>query len=170
MNRVTWTKKRLAVATAALVAAGLLSGCGEVSFEGPSFPSAFPQGTQAASTRTLEIVGSLTAEQGSCVEATILYDGEELPGARTVCAHGSGCSELQLTALARSAAGRHTLSFQVLRQSQEAVDYLAHGSVRVSRDDVVLWSGANLPLKPTRATLRSGEGVTYDLEFWDFEE
>jgi hypothetical protein len=165
MNRVT--RNNLILAATALLAAGLLTGCGDVSFEPPSFPNAIPQSPQATSPRTLEIVGSLTTEQGACVEATILFDGEELPGARAVCVQGRGCTELELTGLAHSANGRHTISFQVLRQSQEAIDYLAHGTVRVTRENLVLWDGVRLSLRPTRATLRSGESVTFDLELWD---
>jgi hypothetical protein len=161
-------KNRVVGATLAAMAAGLPTGCGEVSFTGPTLPSGLPQGSRLASIRTLEIVGSLRAEQGSCVEATILYDGEELVGGRTACVEGPGCTELELTAFARGASGHHTISFLVLRQSPEAVAYLATGTVRVSREDVALgWPGMSVSLEPTRATLRSGESVNFDVDFRD---
>jgi hypothetical protein len=116
------------------------------------------------SDRNLGIVGTLRAEQGSCFEATILYDGEELAGARAVCREASGCAKLELTAFAQSSTGHHTISFQVLRQSPRAVDYLAAGSVRVTRENVLL-GGVTLPLGPSRARLSSGESVSFDVSF-----
>ena len=163
--------KKVMKATLATAAAVLLTGCGDVSVTGPTLPNGFAgwtqQGSQTTSIRTLEIVGSLKADSGSCVEATILYDGEELMGARTACADGSGCTQLELSALARSASGRHTISFQVLRQSAEAVDYFADGTIRVSRVDLTLGTTVTVALKPIRATLRSGESVTFDVDFRD---
>lgn len=158
-------------ATLAMVATVLLTGCGDVSVTGPTLPSALPQGPQqgspSTSVRMLEIVGSLNTDLGSCVEATILYDGQELVGARSVCQEDSGCTQLELTALARSSSGRHTISFQVLRQSPVAVDYFVGGTIRVSRVDLALGTSVTLFLEPTRATLRSGESVTFDVDFRD---
>jgi hypothetical protein len=126
----------------------------------------FPNITSTGQGRSLEILGSLTAEQGSCFEATILYDGEELAGARAVCPHGSRCAKLELTADARSISGHHTISFQVLSQSPEAVDYVAKGSVLVSREGIPMVR--TIDLEPTRATLRSGESVTFEVDFLNF--
>jgi len=123
-----------------------------------------PDGTLGPG-RNLAIVGSLTAEQGTCFEATVLYDGKELAGARTVCREPSGCTNLKLTAFTTSStSGRHTISFQVLRQSSRAVPYLADATVRVSRDGIS-WDGVNLPLGWTHAKLRAGESVDFDFGF-----
>ena len=74
----------------------------------PAFPNraAFPDVTTAGPNRTLEILGSLTAEQGACIEATVLYDDEELEGGRAVCSDASGCAKLELSAEVLSTAGR----------------------------------------------------------------
>lgn len=114
--------------------------------------------------RDLEIVWSLWAGDGSCVEVTVLYDGVELMGARTVCPNSSGCAKLELRAFAESHTGHHEISYQVIRQSKGVVAYLATGTVRVSRDGLFL-GGATLPLEPTRARLRAEEAVSFDVNF-----
>jgi hypothetical protein len=116
--------------------------------------------------RGLEISGTLVAENGSCREATILYDDKELAGARAVCPDPSGCVSLTLDAVTRSRSGNHTISFQVLHQSQEVVDYLVEGSVILSDVDLGM-GGFSIPLGPTRASLRTGDEVTFDIEFRD---
>ena len=115
------------------------------------------------SDRSLEISGHLVAEQGSCFEATILFDGEELRGARSECAKAKGCAKLDLDAFVRSPEGHHTISFQVVRQSEEAIDYLVDGAVRVSREGIGL-GGAGLALGPTRVRLQAGDLVTFEFE------
>jgi len=134
----------------------------------PPFPNlmAWPDVTTAGAGRNLEIVGSLTAEQGSCLAATVLYDGEELAGARAVCSKASGCAKLELRADVRSTAGRHTISFQVLNQSAEHVDYVAEGRVLVFREGIALVT--TISLEPTRATLRPGQSVRFEVEFSNF--
>ena len=87
----------------------------------------------------------------------------EVAGARTECAHPSGCAELELDASVLSTTGRHTISLQVLRQSLETVSYVAEGEVRVFRNGIPLLM--TLPLQPTRAALQASESVTYDVEF-----
>ena len=130
----------------------------------PTFPNfTFPNVTTAGPGRSLEIRGSLTAHQGSCLEATILYDGRELEGARAVCREGPGCAKLELTADVLSTGGHHTISFQVLSQSSEVVDYVAEGSVLVSREGLPFLM--TIDLEPTRATLRPGESVNFDVDF-----
>jgi hypothetical protein len=146
-----------------LVSSLALAGCdNEMSFNpvAPSF-----EFSPAGAVRSVEIIGSLTAQDGSCIEATILYDGRELPGARAACAEADGCARLDLTGVVRSASGHHTLSFQVLRQSPEAVDYLAEATIVVSRDGLPMV--LTLALEPTRAALRAGQTVTFDVEFRD---
>lgn len=71
---------------------------------------------------------------------------------------------LELTARVESNTGRHTISFQVLRQSAETVGYSIEGMVTVSRPGVPLLS-LILPLGPSRTALRAGESVTFDIEF-----
>jgi len=123
-------------------------------------------GFTALGERSLQITGSLQAENGSIVEATILYDGLELPGARARCRAQAGCSELGLSATALTAAGVHTISFEVREQSAELVEYRAQGNVRVNREGL-LYGGVNLALGPERAALRRGERVTFTIEFSD---
>lgn len=116
--------------------------------------------------RTLQVSGSLTAEAGSCLEATVLYDGVELPGARAICSDPRGCAELELAAVTRTGSGRHTISFQVLDQSAEVVEYSVRGEVLVTREGLAL-GGVKISLGPTSATLRPGEIVTFDVLFTD---
>ena len=69
--------------------------------------------------RTLRISGSLVAEQGSCLKATILFNGVEIQGARSRCEDAQGCVDLELAGDIGTPAGHHTITFQVLRQSAE---------------------------------------------------
>ena len=116
--------------------------------------------------RTLTVAGSLTAENGACVEATVLFDGQELAGARTLCPDPKGCIRLEFEAIAYSPSGYHTISFQTLRQSKEIVRYVAEGTVLVSREGLSL-GGATLNLGPSRARLRTGEAISFPVEFRD---
>ena len=136
---------------------------GEVNFS----PTA-PQFSNIANVgiRTLEISANLVAERGSCLEATILYDGRELPGARTICPKSAGCTELEIAAVTPSVSGHHTISIQLLRQSLEVDDYLVEGTVLVTRAGLTM-GGATIGLGPERTSLRSGESVTFDIAFRD---
>ena len=139
-------------------------GCdNDVNFN-PTTPT-FPDFTPLDAGRSLEISGRLTTAQGSCLEATVLYDGVEVVGARTQCPNPGGCNELELTAVASTQPGHHTISFQVLRQSPGVVSYSADGRVHSSRGGLSM--AFTIPLEPKRATLRSGESVDYDLQFWN---
>lgn len=155
-RRVLWAL----VSVAALAAVGC---SGKVSFSptAPEWPIPNPAGL-----RSLHISGSLTAADGSCLAATVLYDGQEIAGARTQCAEPAPCARFELEALTTSESGHHTVSFQVLQQSQPAIDYMVQGSVLVTRDNISL-PGVRMPLRPTRATLRTGEVVTYEIDFSD---
>jgi len=121
--------------------------------------------------RVLEVSGSLVAEKGACFEATILYDGKELGGARTVCASAEGCARIDLEATVNSASGHHTVSFQVLRQSSEAIDYSVEGRVLVTRENLEVWQGApmvlTIPLAPTSSRLQPGDSVSFEFDFSD---
>jgi len=117
--------------------------------------------------RTLDISGSLAAEQGSCLRATILFDGQEIQGARTRCQEAEGCAELQLAGVVAAFGGHHTITFKVLRQSQETQGYLAAGAIEVSRAGLQLPEPVVLDLSPTRASLQAGEGVTYEIDLVD---
>lgn len=170
MKRNMFSSKPTRRALLVLVCAAALSvvACdNDVTFSptAPTFPNLQNIGnvTTAGPGRSLEIRGSLTAKQGSCLEATILYDGRELEGARAVCREGPGCAKLELTADVLSTGGHHTISFQVLSQSSEVVDYVAEGSVLVSREGIPFLM--TIDLEPTRATLRPGESVTFDVDF-----
>lgn len=144
------------------VAVVTVAACGDVNVGpvAPEWPDPEP------GIRTLQISGDLRAQDGSCFEATVLYDGEEVADARTVCARARGCARLELEATVRSWSGHHTISFQVLRQSQNVVDYLAEGTVLVSRDGVSL-GGVAMPLKPSQARLREGGVVSFEIDFRD---
>jgi len=130
----------------------------------PDWPPVTPVGE-----RSLQISGSLTAERGSCLEATILFDGVELAGARSVCPNPSGCATQTLSAVTQSSSGRHTISFQVLDQSAAAVEYLAQGEVLVTRNALGL-GGVRIGLGPELATLRPGESVSFEVLFSDFTD
>ena len=119
-----------------------------------------PDPTPGPDNRTLEISVNLTALDGSCVEATLLWDGVELPGAHRSCAEG--CTRLDLTASTPRSEGVHTLEVQVLRQSPAAVDYMVAGDVVIAGGPRL---GFSMPLGPTHQTLRVGESVSYQLEF-----
>jgi hypothetical protein len=135
---------------------------------GPALPKwTLPNATTARPGRSLEIRGSLTATQGSCIEAAVLYDGKEVAGGRTACREESGCAQLELNANVDSTNGHHTISFQVVSQSPETVEYIAEGEVLVTRDHIPF--AMTLDLDPIRVTLRPGESVTFEVDFMDWE-
>jgi hypothetical protein len=145
--------------------ASLLAACdNDVNFSptAPAWPPVTPVGE-----RSLQISGSLTAERGSCLEATVLFDGVELEGARTVCPDRGGCATLTFAAVTSSGAGRHTISFQVLDQTATTVEYLAQGEALITRDGLGL-GGVRIGLGPELATLRPGESVSFEVLFTDF--
>ena len=117
--------------------------------------------------RTLQISGSLTTADGSCLAATVLFDGREVAGSRSRCPDPTGCASLDLEATTMSTDGRHTVAFKLLRQSSEEADYVASGSVLVTRAGLSLGGGATLPLGPRRATLRRGESISFEVDFQD---
>lgn len=135
--------------------------CGDVNFN-PMSPT-IPWGSNAGLFRTLTIQGRLTAGNGLCLEATVLYDGEELDDARAVCEREGGCATLDLSARARTGPGKHTLSFRVLRQTNETIDYVANATIVLQRDGISLV--ATLPLGSQHRTLRAGESITFEFEF-----
>ncbi len=137
-----------------LLAAALTSAACEsdVNITGPEFPTLTPQW------QSFQISGTLTAAQASCLEATILYDGQELPGARAVCGKARGCKKLHLQAVSIGATpGPHTIAFRVLRQSAPAVEYEAEGLVVAE-----LGEAPPKILGPVHKTLEEGQGVTFD--------
>jgi len=140
-----------------------------VNFKAPTMPEwpdwqDWPAGVPG--TRTLQIEGALAIQDGGVLEATVLYDGLEVPGARSHCPQPAGCAELELEASVRSATGNHTISFLVLQQSRETVDYVAGGTVVVSREGLAL-GGVAMPLGPTHARLEAGGAVTFEVVFTD---
>jgi hypothetical protein len=151
----------LAVLGMAALALGACDASVNISPTEPRLPS-----YTALGDRNLEITGSLRAGQGACLEATVLYDGRELPGARAVCPDPAGCARLELAARTPTSSGRHTISFRVLDQSAEAVEYLARGGVLVTREGLSL-GGVRIGLGPRSAALRSGESVDFDVHFGD---
>lgn len=117
--------------------------------------------------RNLHISGSLAAEQGSCLRATILFDGQEIDGARSRCQDSEGCAELELAGGIGAFAGRHTITFKVLRQSAETDEYLARGIVEISIADLQFTEPVTLDLAPKRGSLQAGEGLTFEIHLLD---
>jgi len=154
---------RLPLLALALTAAA----CGDVKVDWTAPTPVFPNGG-AAGIRNLQITGSLTAEQGTCIEARVLFDGKEVPGSGIVCADASGCTRLDLAAVTTSESGRHTISFQVLRQPLDSTVYIAEVTIRLTREGLPFM----LPISPTpvRATLKAGESVTFELNFTDWTD
>jgi hypothetical protein len=110
--------------------------------------------------QTFRITGTLTAARGTLREATILYDGRELPLGRAVCDDAAGCESLELQAGAIGATpGYHAIAFQVLAQSPSVVEYLAEGQVRGE-----LGPADPMTLGPTRASLEAGQSVTFEIQ------
>jgi hypothetical protein len=145
-------------------AAVAVLGCdNDVNFQ-PSLGT-FPDFTPVNSARSVEISGRLTTTEGSCLEATVLYDGVEIAEARSQCPNPRGCGEMELTAVTSTSPGHHTISFQVLRQSPEAVRYSADGSVQVARENLSMTF--TIPLERKTSMLRARESVSYDVQFWN---
>ncbi len=133
----------------------------------PTVPTFTNFTSNAGGVRTLRISGSLVAEQGSCVKATILFNGVEIQGARSRCQEAQGCVELELAGDISTPAGHHTITFQVLRQAVEIEEYLASGQVEISGADLHLPQPVVLDLLPERASLKAGEGVSFQIHLLD---
>jgi len=133
----------------------------------PTVPTFTEINTNIGAVRTLEISGTLAAAQGPVIKATILFDGQEIEGARSRCQEIEGCSELELDGVIGAFAGHHTITFKVLRQEADFEEYLASGIVEISRADLHLPEPAHLDLPPTRATLQAGEGVRFEIDLLD---
>ena len=148
------------------LALGALVGCNNSMNFNPVAPEWPDWQSNLPGTRTLEIDGVLQIQSGACLEATVLYDGHEVPGARSRCPHPAGCAELELEAEVLTATGHHTISFQVVRQSQEVVDYRAVGTVLVHRGNLNLGLG-DMPIRlgPSLATLEAGGAVDFGIQF-----
>ena len=164
LTRRSFHSHSLAILLLALVAAGCSN---EMNF-GPTAPQEpqFPRTGDAI--WTLHIAGSLAATNSSLLRATVLFDGQELDGARIQCEEAKGCAQLELGGVVGTAfRGHHPITFQVLRQAAENEDYLATGIVEVSRVDSPSLESLVIQLQPTRATLQAGEGVTFELDLWE---
>lgn len=141
-----WVTLLLAVALTSFACSG------EVNVTAPEFPTFEGQGFQVA--------GTLSADEGSVLEATILFDGREMLGARAFCAKPNGCNELQLDAATFGAtSGQHTIAFQVLRQSSSRVKYKVEGEIVPDLD-----TADNIALGPAQATLEAGESVSFEFD------
>lgn len=162
-SRATRTPARTCWSLLVTLAGLAAAACGDINFQ-PTTPTwVFPGG--GAGIRTLYITGSLTADRGTCLEARVLYDGRALPGSTVVCPDPGGCIRLDLSAETTTGGGRHTLSFQVVRQPGGDAVYVAEVSVRMTREGL----GFVLPIRPdpVRATLHAGEVVSFRLDFAD---
>lgn len=163
LTRHSWFFSALAPILLAIVV-GACDNSVNISPTEPRFQDFTPT---AGALRTLAISGSLSAAQGSCLKATILFDGQEVDGARSRCQEAAGCTQLRLAAVVSTPAGHHTITFKVLRQSAKVEEYLASALVEVSRSDLQLPEPVVLELEPVRANLRSGDGVSFDIDLWD---
>jgi len=153
---------------APILLALVVAGCDNEMNIGPTEPQFPVIPSTADAVWTLHISGSLAAANGSLLNATVLFDGQELDGARIQCEEAKGCAQLELGGVVGTAfRGHHPITFQVLRQAAENEDYLATGIVEVSRVDSPSLESLVIQLQPTRATLQAGEGVTFDIEFWE---
>ena len=145
----------------------VVGGCDNEMNIGPTAPHVPQFSLTGNPVWTLHISGSLEAANGSLLSATVFLDGREVDGARIQCEEVTGCKRLALEGLVgTSFRGHHPLTFQVLRQTREIDDYLATGTVEVSRVEAPSADPVVIQLEPIRAALRAGEGVTFDVEFW----
>lgn len=167
MKKLLTPRKPRSLLWAILLPGLVLVACDNQLNISPTVPAFTEINTNVGAVRTLEISGSLAAEQGSCQRATILFDGQEIQGSRARCQEAEGCAELQLAGVIGALAGHHTITFQVLRQSQEIQGYLAAGAIQVSRAGLQLPEPVVLDLQPIQATLQAGEGVTYEINLLD---
>ena len=168
-NRCRSHRARHTVFAMMLAAAVLLAGCDSDTYRPPTAPDWKDLVPQAGEARTVRIVAGLNALQGACLEGTVLFDGLELPDARTRCYRADGCKRLDLVATAVTEAGLHTVSLRVLDQAPEEVSYLAEATLWVTREGISL-PPLGVVLEPVRATLRSGETVDFELSLGDFED
>ena len=153
---------------ATILLALVVAGCDNEMNIGPTEPQFPVIPSTADAVWTLHISGSLAAANGSLLNATVLFDGQELDGARIQCEKVKGCAQLELEGIVSTAfRGHHPVTFQVLRQAAENEDYLASGIVEVSRVDAPSLDPLVIQLEPIQATLQAGEGVTFDIEFWE---
>lgn len=144
-----------------------LTACDNEFHVGPTEPLFPPIVPNQGGLRTLDINGVLIADRGTCLKATILFNGQEISGARAQCASAGGCAELSLAGYVEAPVGDHTITFKVLRQAAEFEDYLASGHVQISRPSIDLGNPVSLTLKPTRASLQAGEGVSFEFRLSD---
>ena len=159
--------RRWALGSLVALVAFVSLGCDNSMSFNPAAPE-WPDWPANVGTRNLQIQGTLGAQYGAIFEATVLYDGLEVPGARSRCPRPAGCDVLELEASFGSLNGHHAISFQVLRQSQDVIGYRAEGTVVVSRDKVDLGFVLPIRLGPRDATLESGGAVTFDVHFLDW--
>lgn len=145
---------RMWVILLAAVAITSLACNGEVNVTAPQFPTFEAQG------QGFQVAGTLKAVDGSLQEATILFDGREMLGAREFCANSGGCKQLRLDASTFGATvGQHTIAFQVLRQSSSRVEYEVEGEIVLD-----LATADPIELGPERATLEAGESVSFQFQ------
>ena len=146
--------------TAGLISCLLVFGCGGNGGTTPTGPTNTPT---TGSSLIIAFSGSLGSLDGAPLEATILFDGREVPGARTTCAFASGCSGLVLVPQSTLGvtSGQHTVSFQVVRQgAQGRAAYFAFGGIVVSRGGPPIQS---ITLVERNASIGAGESISYQI-------
>jgi hypothetical protein len=106
------------------------------------------------------VVGTMSSQQGTCNEATLLFDREELEGARTECAEPSGCTQLELESdFFVTRAGTHTVAFKVLSQSDSFQEYTIEGEVMAPLNPY-----NRIQLGPVTTTLSPGDKYTFRID------
>ena len=106
------------------------------------------------------VVGTMTAAQGSCSEATSLFDNKELEGARTECGDEGGCTRLVLESdVFTTRPGSHLVAFKVVEQSEARVEYTIEGEVSAPHDP-----SSRVPLGPVTAELSPGEQYRFRVD------
>ena len=144
-----------------LVASGVLAAT-LLSCGGGSSPTAPP------AVFSVLIAGGFVTIDGGLLEATILFDGVEVEGARIACPFTAGCATRDLNGTTTASAGRHTVSFQVIRHTRSRdgqpfdgrIEYTVLGQVVVSR----LGSpGQSIGLPERTQRLGPGESVDYTI-------
>ncbi len=107
----------------------------------------------------VDVFGTLRAEDGTCLEATVLYDGQEMGFSRVSCPQPGGCTLLELRggSIALSA-GQHTVGFRILNQSPAVVEYLVDATVVI---ETLKGPIETLDLGSKRVTLHTGQSVTF---------
>jgi hypothetical protein len=102
---------------------------------------------------------------GGVLEATVVFDGEELPNARETCFSELGCTPFDLDAMLQVQRGRHTVSFQIIRHTRNLrpyagrLRYVVFGTVQAT--DLASGEVEAVQLPRREPLLGPGESISY---------